>query len=100
MSSNHEVGNKMPHHSTPHPFHSHTCPTSEANSAKCPRSPLTPILSPPSLCPVPLFHNNLSWGEFDKTKLREPKEPDDAERGERGSERARQELCHLSYALH
>ena len=57
MSSNHEVGNKMPHHSTPYPSHSHTCPTSEANSAKCPRSPLTPIPrhSPFPSLPLPLF---------------------------------------------
>ena len=48
------------------------------------------------LCSLPLFHNNLSWGEFDKTKLREPKEPDDAERGERGSERGKNSVIYLT----
>ena len=48
------------------------------------------------LCPLPLFHNNLSWGEFDKTKLREPKEPDDAQRGERESERGKNSVIYLT----
>ena len=39
--------------------------------------------------------HNLSWGEFDKTKLREPKEPD-AAREKRAKERGKNSVIYLT----
>ena len=69
--------------------------TCEANSAKCPHSHLSlPILD--SFTSSLHSIHNLSWGEFDKTKLREPKEPGGRRERETSEEGGKNSVIYLT----